>query len=312
VTGGKDALGEVRVSVEFEGHEYAGRGLSQDVVEAAARAYVRAVNVYTAGMVGATRVSTVAPEGTDRRVQSPATLLDYERLEGAVPVAYAPGLANRAEELRYLLEVGVEALSEVLDVEPPGLEVLLVANRDWERAPRENSRAYPPGLPYFTRSVRPPALVLPETLSPTIRPRTRVTHPLVVWHELAHALLLQKEVVRTPAWLREFVPQAASAASARRAALPLEGHLAQVDREPGFTLRSLKGPVNVERQMAFQNLLLALGAAALEEFGEGFLQRLVHAVWDETDVVDEERADELLANALGAGGRAWLRARPEF
>ena len=53
VTGGKDALGEVRVSVEFEGAEYAGRGLSQDVVEAAARAYVRAVNVYTAGKVGA-------------------------------------------------------------------------------------------------------------------------------------------------------------------------------------------------------------------------------------------------------------------
>jgi len=61
VTGGKDALGEVRVSVEFEGQEYGGRGLSQDVVEAAARAYVRAVNVYTAGKVGATRVSTAAP-----------------------------------------------------------------------------------------------------------------------------------------------------------------------------------------------------------------------------------------------------------
>jgi 2-isopropylmalate synthase len=61
VTGGKDALGEVRVSVEFEGQEYGGRGLSQDVVEAAARAYVRAVNVYTAGKLGATRVSTPAP-----------------------------------------------------------------------------------------------------------------------------------------------------------------------------------------------------------------------------------------------------------
>jgi 2-isopropylmalate synthase len=61
VTGGKDALGEVRVSVEFEGQEYAGRGLSQDVVEAAARAYVRTVNVYTAGKAGATRVSTAAP-----------------------------------------------------------------------------------------------------------------------------------------------------------------------------------------------------------------------------------------------------------
>ncbi|CAN5791709.1 2-isopropylmalate synthase [soil metagenome] len=54
VTGGKDALGEVRVSVELEGSEYAGRGLSQDVVEAAARAYVRAVNVYTGSKAGAT------------------------------------------------------------------------------------------------------------------------------------------------------------------------------------------------------------------------------------------------------------------
>jgi 2-isopropylmalate synthase len=61
VTGGKDALGEVRVSVEFEGGDYAGRGLSQDVVEAAARAYVRAVNVYTAGMVGAKWDAQVAP-----------------------------------------------------------------------------------------------------------------------------------------------------------------------------------------------------------------------------------------------------------
>src|SRR5919206_1130499 len=61
VTGGKDALGEVRISVEFEGNDYAGRGLSQDVVEAAARAYVRAVNVYTAGMVGARWDAQVAP-----------------------------------------------------------------------------------------------------------------------------------------------------------------------------------------------------------------------------------------------------------
>jgi 2-isopropylmalate synthase len=47
--------------VEFEGSEYAGRGLSQDVVEAAARAYVRAVNVYTAGMVRTAWDTTVAP-----------------------------------------------------------------------------------------------------------------------------------------------------------------------------------------------------------------------------------------------------------
>jgi hypothetical protein len=64
--------------------------------------------------------------------------------------------------------------------------------------------------------------------------------------------------------------------------------------------------------MAFQNLLLVLGAAAVEEFGDEFLKRLVHALWEEKDIVNEERAEELLADALGAGGRSWLRSRPEF
>ncbi|MDQ5813293.1 MAG: hypothetical protein M3289_01030, partial [Actinomycetota bacterium] len=73
-----------------------------------------------------------------------------------------------------------------------------------------------------------------------------------------------------------------------------------------------RGHVDAEEQMAFQNLLLLFGVAALEEFGEGFLERLVHAMWEETNTVDEERAEELLANALGSGGRTWLRSRPEF
>src|ERR687889_197302 len=61
VTGGKDALGEVRVSVEFEGQEYGGRGLSPDVAPAPGRGHVRAGNRDTAGMVGARWDAQVAP-----------------------------------------------------------------------------------------------------------------------------------------------------------------------------------------------------------------------------------------------------------
>lgn len=245
-------------------------------------------------------------------MRSTVTLPDYERLPGAVPVFHAPGLEERAAEARILLERGVAALSGMLGVERPELEAFVVAEEDWDEAPRESERAYPPGLPYFTRSTRPPALVLPVSLSPVFRPRTEATYPLVVWHELAHAFLLQGEVVRTPAWLGELVPQAASAAVARRAGLPLEEHLRRVDPEPGFTVRDSGGPAEAEAQMAFQNLLLLLGADAVEEFGEESLGRLVRALWRETEVVGEERAMELLAGALGPGGRDWLLSRPEF
>jgi hypothetical protein len=242
----------------------------------------------------------------------PATLPGYERLNGEIPVVHAPGQEEQASEVWQLLHTGAGALSALLEVEPPELETMMVADEDWNEAPREGERAYPKGLPYFTRNARPATLVLPAKLSSVFRPRTKATYPLIVWHELAHAFLLQKEVVRTPAWLGEFVPQAASAAVARRAGLPLDEHLGIIDREPGFTIRGLRGHADAGEQMAFQNLLLLLGADAVEEFVDGFLKRLVRALWEETDVVNEERAEELLASALGPGGQAWLLSRPEF
>ena len=236
----------------------------------------------------------------------------YGRLDGAVPLLHAPSMAERAEELRDLLVTGAEGLSEMLVAEPPRMETLLVSDKNWRGAPRESGGPSPPGLPYFTRATDPPSLVITETLSPAITPRTKATLPLTVWHELAHAFLLRREVPRTPAWLRELIPQALSAAVARRAGLPLREHLSEVDREPGFTVRGIKELASAEEQMAFQNLLLLLGDAALDEFGEGFLRRLVRDLWAETDVVDEARAEEMLTRALGERGLEWLHSRPEF
>jgi hypothetical protein len=220
-------------------------------------------------------------------------------------------MEERATELLRILEAGTSSLSEILGVEPPELEALLVADGNWEDAPRDNARPYPLGLPYFTRTVRPPTLVLPETLSPAFQPRTAATGALVVWHELAHAYLLREPLVRTPSWLREFVPQALSAAVAKRTGLPLEEHLAQIGRDPGVTVRGFSS-TDAERQMTFQNLLLLLGAATVERFGDAFLRTLAHALWEEREVVGEERAEELLADALGPGGREWLLSRLEF
>ena len=247
-----------------------------------------------------------------REASSPGTIPGYPSLEGPVPLFHAPRLAERAREVQGYLTQGSDALASILMAEPPELSAVLVAEEDWGEAPRENEHPYPPGLPYFTRSVEPPALVLPGELSAVFRPRTDSLLPLAVWHELAHAFLLGREVVRMPAWLGELVPQAASAAVARRVGAPLDQHLALVDPEPGFTVRGFGGRAGAEEQMKYQNLLLLFGAAMVERFGEGLLARLFRALWGEEDVVDEERALGLLAGSLGAGGAAWLLSRPEF
>lgn len=247
-------------------------------------------------------------------VSIPEPLRAYGRLGGPVPVFHPPRLAGGAQEVRGYLAQGHEAMSDLLSLgrDVPTVQAFVVADEDWDGSPRENERPYPPGLPYFTRSVNPPALVLPEELSSVFEPRTGATLPLTVWHELAHAFLLSREVVRVPGWLGELLPQAASAAVARRVGMPFEDHLKRLDTDPGFTVRGFAGPAGAAEQMRFQNLLLLFGAAALEEFEDGIIGRLFGALWDERDVVGEARAEELLADALGPQGREWLRSRPEF
>ncbi|MHC4498957.1 MAG: 2-isopropylmalate synthase [Planctomycetota bacterium] len=44
VTGGKEALGEATVSISEDGRTYIGRGISTDIIEASAKAYVDAIN----------------------------------------------------------------------------------------------------------------------------------------------------------------------------------------------------------------------------------------------------------------------------
>ena len=249
------------------------------------------------------RCETAPPQGR---------LPGYGRLDGSVPVLHPPGSEDRGLDIRGLLETGAASISEVLGEEPPRLQALLVADEDWPEAPRESARPYPPGLPYFTQAATPPALVLPETLSDAFRPRTAATYPLAVWHELAHAFLLSEPIARTPAWLREFVPQALAAAVARGTGVPLDEHLSKVEWEPAFAVRGVRGAGGGERQMAFQKLLRRLGDAALDRFGQAFLGRLVRALREENEVVGEGRAEELLADALDPGGREWLLSRPEF
>jgi 2-isopropylmalate synthase len=48
VTGGREALGQVSVTVQFDGREVQGRGVSTDIIEASVLAYLAAVNRYLA------------------------------------------------------------------------------------------------------------------------------------------------------------------------------------------------------------------------------------------------------------------------
>ena len=64
VTGGQDALGETSVVLEVEGVVGAGQGVSTDILEAAGRAYVRALSNATLRAAAASSQEATAPVGT--------------------------------------------------------------------------------------------------------------------------------------------------------------------------------------------------------------------------------------------------------
>jgi 2-isopropylmalate synthase len=64
VTEGQDALGEVSVVVRLDGESAAGQGVATDIIEAAARAYVRAIST-------GVRRTRLAPERTDTAAPPP-------------------------------------------------------------------------------------------------------------------------------------------------------------------------------------------------------------------------------------------------
>jgi 2-isopropylmalate synthase len=64
VTEGQDALGEVAVVVEVEGASGAGQGVSTDIIDAAARAYVRALSVAVARSAAEQRAGLPDPAAT--------------------------------------------------------------------------------------------------------------------------------------------------------------------------------------------------------------------------------------------------------
>ena len=100
VTGGQDALGEASVMLELSGQSASGQGVSTDIIEAAALAYVRALsNVERKVPLAAD--SAAEPSGSSRRRRShePAALgerrVEHRRRRGSRPSGSAPSRPSR-------------------------------------------------------------------------------------------------------------------------------------------------------------------------------------------------------------------------
>ena len=226
------------------------------------------------------------------------------------PSSTPRGWRMKAGEVRDYLAEGYSALSGILSVEPPGIAALLVADEDWRDAPRDNARPYPPGLPYFTRSVEPPALVLPEELSPVFRPRTAATLPLTSgtsWPTPSCSAGGRQD----PGLARGARP-ASRLGGDRKKGRICRWRTSVTDRqEPGFTVRSFRG----RRGRGIR----CRSRTCCSFWRRRRWRSSARASWTHLPRPLGRRRDSrrgagrgVARGRLGPGGREWLASRPEF
>ena len=99
VTGGQDALGETSVVLELGGVTGAGQGVSTDIIEAAGRAYVRALS-------NAVRRRSVADQAADLTAEAAEQVAHLDAVGGAQRCASERASLAEAGDARVLGRVG--------------------------------------------------------------------------------------------------------------------------------------------------------------------------------------------------------------
>ena len=253
-------------------------------------------------------------------------LFPYERYETlAEPlIAYYP--ANEDTFARLVLttiEKASKALTRLLDLPMPALEVLVVAPDDWHLAPHEDVEEIATPQPYWTDSTTPPSLVVPAEFDPIFGELTEQKLAFMLYHELTLAYL---EADPRP-WPGDY-PLWADEWHLKFAALWLSHHLDGLQGLPNKDVHDEyaeifepeldgKTPVTVrgfdwyedttpEDYLVYQLLLEQFAADLLARYDPGILPRFLALYRTERETLLSDEVTSMLATALGPGGDTWL------
>ena len=247
----------------------------------------------------------------------------YETLAEPLTVYYPAGEAALAGWVFQTIERGGQLLADLLDLPVPEMEVILVAPTDWDAAPHNEPEEVDHPHPYWTDATSPPSLVIPLEIDALFGAFTQEKLAYLLFHELSVAFLEadpRPYPGEAPLWADEWQPKFAALWLVQQ----LLGQTGMVNADVRARYADLfepeadgKTPVTVrgfdwyedtsaDDYLGYALLLEQLAADMLVQFDAGALPRFLALYRAERDVLLSDDVTEMLGNALGPGGVAWL------
>jgi hypothetical protein len=248
----------------------------------------------------------------------------YELLHGSVAIYRPARKAALARRLQKPIDKANKLLSQLLDAPAPAMQILLVAQEDWQLAPCDETEE-PPSLlllPYWTDVTDPPTLVIPEQLDPIVGSDSPVKLAFLIFHELAHAYLEADPrpwPVESPLWADEWQMQFAALWLAQQifdvhgiVMTDLHEKYAEIfEPEPdGKTPVTVRGfdwyeDTTAQEYLEYTLLLERFAADLLDRYDATILPRFLVFYREEVTLLSDD-VTNLLASVLGEDGSGWL------
>lgn len=249
----------------------------------------------------------------------------YETLDTPLTFYYPPDHQELARKTWELIKEANKFLESLLDLPVPALQILLVADEDWQSAPHEQDEDAEQSLlrlPYATDVTDPPTLVISVKLDRIVGNATLTKRAFLISHELAHAFLESDPrpwPLESPLWADEWQMQFAALWVTQR--LFYVRDIVQTDLHKKYAEIFVpeadgKTPVTVrgfdwyedttpKDYLEFTLLLERFAADLLASFNASILPRFLVFYREEQKLLSDD-VTNMLAAALGPVGASWL------
>lgn len=113
----------------------------------------------------------------------------YEMLTEPLTIYYPASEVNLARWILQAVDKAGKQLTNLLQIELPNFEILLVNMEDWPFVPHSESEEVDSPQPYMTDLTNPPTLVVPLEVDPIFGEATQEKFAFMLYHELTVAYL---------------------------------------------------------------------------------------------------------------------------
>lgn len=247
----------------------------------------------------------------------------YETLTEPTKILYPTGQDDMARWIAQTVKQAESLLTHLLSMPLPEIELLLVAEADWDEAPRDEPDQPNILLPYWTDVTSPPCIVIPERLAPLLGASTREKLAFLLYHEITHACLVADTRPwpdQSPLWGDEWPLQFAALWLAQQIdgqqgvvmqdlhAQNVEIFEPEADGKTPMTIRGFDWyeDTTVEDYLLYNLLLEQFALDLLAHYSPEILPRFLALYRKKVDILLSDEVTEMLATALGPGGTEWL------